>query len=96
MKFKFAEQSLRRWKTISVAGFGLTGVGLACIVLIIGQLAPPILNGEAPEVSTLEMAIEATIGLIFLVAGFTMMVIGSDPFEDSTNAFRFDQDQERT
>ncbi len=95
MKLKITQQMLKNWKTISVAGFGLTGVGLACMVMIVGQLAPPILNGEAPGVSTFEMAIEGTIALIFLIAGFTMMVIGSDPFEDASNEFRFDQDQER-
>lgn len=73
---------LKNWKTASIAGVGMSAIGLVCTALIIGQLMPPILNGQAPEVSILEMAIESTVAILFLMGGFALMVIGADPFDE--------------
>ncbi len=85
---------LKKWKSASVVGFGMTGIGLVCSAMIIGQLLPAILNGQTPGVSTVEMALEATVALIFLISGFALMVIGSDPFEDPSSGFRVENDRD--
>ena len=87
----------QRWKTVSVIGFGLSATGLVGAVLLISQLIPSIFDGELPEVSSVVLALEATISLIMIVTGFALMVAGADPFEDVSDEFSFIvEDQEWT
>ena len=77
------------WKTASVAGFALTGSGLMAAIVMVSQIAPSILNGQAPRVPTLVLAVEATISLLLVMVGFALMVAGADPFDDASDEFRF-------
>lgn len=86
--------NLKNWKSTSIVGFGMTGIGLACVAMIIGQLLPAILNGQVPAISTMEMALEATVALIFLIAGFALMVVGADPFDDPSSEFHVENDRD--
>lgn len=95
MKYSQKGNILKKLKSASIVGFGMTGIGLVCAAMIIGQLLPPILSGRTPGVSTMEMALEATVTLIFLIAGFALMVIGSDPFDDPSSEFRFENDRDK-
>lgn len=91
---KQIKRNVKSWKTISIAGFGMSGIGLACAAIVIGQLLPPLLNGETPQISIVEMGIEGTIALICLMIGFTLMVVGADPFEEFPENFRATDDSE--
>lgn len=82
-----------KWKPTTLAGIGLSGVGLLAAAIVIGQVLPPLLEGNPPQVSTIHMAIEASVSILFLMVGFTLLVVGSDPFEDVTDEFRFDSDE---
>ncbi len=84
---------LKKWKSVSIVGFGMTGIGLVCTAMIISQLLPAILNGRTPGISTLEVALEATVSLIFLIVGFALMVVGSDPFDDPSSEFFTENDR---
>lgn len=81
---------LKNWKPVSLAGFGMSAIGLVCAAVIIGQLMPPILDGRTPDVSIMEMAIETTVAILFLMGGFAMMVIGADPFEENSSGLSQD------
>lgn len=85
MKTLKTNSPLKSWKPTSVAGFGLSAIGLVCSALIVGQLMPSILDGRTPDVSIAEMAIETTVAIFLLMGGFALMVIGADPFEEMSS-----------
>ena len=89
---KVKNRLVKKWKTSSLAGFGLAGAGLAGAVILIAQLAPSLVDGTTPQVSSVGIAIESTVSLVLLMSGFALMVIGSDPFEDVTQDFRSDRE----
>ena len=97
MKFNYHKLSMEKWKTASILGFGFSAIGLACSAVIIGQLLPAIINGEVPSVSAVEIAVEATVAVLFLAGGFSLMVIGANPFEERSatwNEDRFHEEED--
>lgn len=91
---KLKSRQLKNWKTSSIAGLGITAAGLAGIVVLISQLASAIVHGTAPAVSSLGILIEAVVSLCLLALGFTLMVVGADPFEEVVGEFRFESQSE--
>lgn len=95
MKLSKKKSTTHSWKTTSVAGFGFSGIGLACVILIIGQLLPAVLSGQVPEISSQEIALEGVVAIALLIFGFTLMVVGADPFEDASADFDFPANREQ-
>lgn len=95
MKLSKKKSTIQGWKTTSVAGFGLSGIGLAALILIIGQLLPAVLGGQVPQISSLEIALEGVVAIVLLISGFTLMVVGADPFEDASADFDFHAEREQ-
>ena len=82
MKSPSPKKLARSWKASSAAGLGLAGVGLAAAVIVLYQIVPMISVGEVPNASFLTLAIESTVSIVLIGAGFALMVASADPFEE--------------
>jgi len=74
-----------RWKTPSVIGFGLNTIGWTMLALVLHQVIPPLVQGQAMALAPIVLIAEVTVALTCTVIGFGLMVAGADPFDD--NAF---------
>ncbi|TWT50027.1 hypothetical protein KOR42_37110 [Thalassoglobus neptunius] len=82
MKSPSPKKLAQSWKASAVAGLGLAGVGLAAAVIVLYQIVPMISVGKIPNASFLTLAIESTVSIVLIGAGFALMVASADPFEE--------------
>ncbi|MEW4487463.1 hypothetical protein AB1L42_05245 [Thalassoglobus sp. JC818] len=82
MKSPSLKKYAQSWKASSAAGIGLAAVGLIAAVIVLYQIVPMISVGEVPNASFLTLAIESTISIVLIGAGFALMVASADPFEE--------------
>ncbi|MCA9000056.1 MAG: hypothetical protein KDA80_23870 [Planctomycetaceae bacterium] len=96
MKTTKHQRHQARFKPITVAGFLFAGFGLGIGAILLGQMLLPALEGEDLTLSTALISAEILTSAVFTGIGFTCMVIGADPFEDSEFPFENPNDRETT
>ena len=72
-----------RWKLVSAMGGSLAAVGLVIGLVLARPLVGVVLGQPLPDASLILMLLGVVVAGGLTVAGFLMMVVGADPFDDS-------------
>lgn len=76
-----------RWKFVSAIGGSLAAVGLVAGLILARPLVGVVLGQPIPDASLILHLLGVAVAGGLTIAGFLMMVVGADPFDDSEAEF---------